>query len=320
MFGLIQLGRGLLVALLLLPPAAGAATLNGFDLDDASIPADEIRAGGPPRDGIPAIDAPRFVGAAEARFLTPHSRVIGVAINGDARAYPIAILNWHEVVNDRLGDTNLVVTYCPLCGTGVVYRAEQDQRLLSFGVSGLLYNSDVLLYDRETESLWSQLLHGAISGPLKGAELVQLPSLLTSWSDWQRRYPATRVLSTDTGYRRNYERNPYGGYDESLALYFPVAFLSQQFHPKERVLGVERAGVARAYPFSELAKLGNIGELSDQLGDEVVRIRYDAEARSAELLDAGGQPLAAINAFWFAWYTFHPDTEVYRAPRSDDAR
>jgi len=160
---------GLLLFLLL--PAASQGRermLNGFDLSGALIPVRDIESGGPPRDGIPSIDDPRFVGASKASFLAPEDRVLGVAIEGEAKAYPVAILNWHEIVNDRSLDQNFVVTYCPLCGSGMVFVADVGERALSFGVSGLLYNSDMLLYDRNTESLWSQLLAKAVSGPLKG--------------------------------------------------------------------------------------------------------------------------------------------------------
>ena len=136
-------------------------TINGFDVGNASIPVDEILPGGPPRDGIPAIDNPVFMDAQKATFLSEDDRVIGIARHGITRAYPIAILNWHEIVNDRIGQESIVVTYCPLCGTGMVFAAGSA---LSFGVSGLLYNSDVLMYDRQTDSLWSQLKMEAVSG------------------------------------------------------------------------------------------------------------------------------------------------------------
>jgi len=144
-----------------------ARRLNGFDVTDAIIPVKKIASGGPPRDGIPAINEAKFVNPAEAKFLDPDSRVLGVEIEGVAKAYPIAILNWHEIVNDRIGTQHLAVTYCPLCGTGMVFASNVGDTALVFGVSGLLYNSDVLLYDRNTESLWSQLMRKAVSGPLK---------------------------------------------------------------------------------------------------------------------------------------------------------
>ena len=182
---------------------ACSRSYNGFDVADALIPATQIHLGGPPRDGIPALDEPRFVAAARADFLQPGDAVLGLALHGVAKAYPIAIMNWHEIVNDRFGARAVAVTYCPLCGTGVAFDAHVAGRRLQFGVSGLLYNSDVLLYDRESESLWSQLLMKAVSGPLRGRTLTTLPLTHTRWSAWRQQHTDPLVLSTDPGHRRD---------------------------------------------------------------------------------------------------------------------
>ncbi|PJA16725.1 MAG: hypothetical protein CO113_15630 [Elusimicrobia bacterium CG_4_9_14_3_um_filter_62_55] len=158
---------------------AAPARLNGFDLEGSLVPAADIHRGGPPKDGIPALSDPRFVAAADAE-LSPEDRVVGVASGGVAKAYPIRILNWHEVVNDAFGARRIAVTYCPLCGTAMVFDAVAGGRRRAFGVSGLLYNSDVLLYDRESESLWSQVLKRAVSGPEKGTALTQIPARHTT--------------------------------------------------------------------------------------------------------------------------------------------
>ncbi len=304
----------LLLCGLLHAMASSAADYNGFDVEGALIPVDKIFQGGPPRDGIPAIDQPRFVTAAEADYLQPDSRLIGIDIDGVASAYPLAILNWHEVVNDRTAGQGVVVTFCPLCGTGVVYRADTEGRALNFGVSGLLYNSDVLLYDRQTESLWSQLMHQAVAGPMKGTRLTMVPSMHTRWDVWREMHPQTRVLSTETGFRRDYNRNPYAGYDSSPGLYFPVAFLSQRYHPKERVLGLQYKGRIKAYPFVELAKAGDRGRITDRVAGELLRVEYDAPRRSGQVFGPDGEALAVVSAFWFAWYAFHPETEIYHHP------
>ena len=141
---------------------------NGFDYSDALVPSDEIAWGGVPRDGIPPIHEPRFVAADDAGFLRGKDRVLGVSRNGVAKAYPIKIMDRHEVVNDRFAEESIVVTWCPLCYSGMSFAVQFGEQNLTFGVSGLLYNSDVLLYDYRTGSLWSQLLSLAISGPLKG--------------------------------------------------------------------------------------------------------------------------------------------------------
>lgn len=285
---------------------------NGFDLTDSLVPAEQIHLGGPPRDGIPAIDSPRFVAAGEADHVTADDRVLGLLHNGQARAYPVAILNWHEVVNDRFDDDAVAVTYCPLCGTGVAFAAGRAGAPRTFGVSGLLYNSDVLLYDRETESLWSQLMMQAISGPRRGERLAALPLQHTSWQAWRAQHPDTRVLSTETGHRRDYRRDPYAGYADSDEIMFPLSAQSRRYHPKEQVLGIEIDGRFKAYPFSELARSGG-SDIADRFAGQALRIRFDAEHRSATAFDADGRALPAVTSFWFAWYAFHPDGDVFRA-------
>lgn len=285
--------------------------LNGFAVANSLVPVAEIHAGGPDRDGIPAIDRPQFVSAEDAEFLDGDDPVLGLVRDGMARAYPIKIMNWHEIVNDQINGEPIAITYCPLCGSGVAFIAEQGQRDLSFGVSGLLYNSDMLLYDRETESLWSQIAKQAIAGPLVGARLSALPLTHTTWRAWQRAHPETEVLSTQTGYRRNYDQAPYGGYEDERGLYFPVGARSNRYHPKERVLGIERNGVFKAYPFAELSQTD--GSVTDQVGGETIEVRFDRAQNSASAFDAAGEPLPTMTLFWFAWYAFHPDTQVFQA-------
>ena len=307
----VRLGLlGLACAFALATTPALAQSLNGFDLRNALVPADQIERGGPPRDGIPAIDNPRFVRAALSR-LRDDDRVLGIARAGVVRAYPVRILNWHEVVNDRIGDEGVVVTYCPLCGTGVAFEAPVGAERVLFGVSGLLYNSDVLLYDRKTESLWSQILSRAVSGPRKGAALRRVPLTHTSWGDWRQRHPESSVLSFDTGFARDCDRDPYAGYENVQRLMFKVAHRDERVLPKAWVLDVERNGQFKAYPFSALAVRADAqGRLEDRVGGEPVTIRYNRQHRSAEAFDARGQALAAITSFWFAWVAFHPDTEL----------
>lgn len=292
--------------------AAWAIELNGFKLDGAAIPAGEIFPGGPPRDGIPAIDRPAFVPAARANHLRPDDRVLGVVRGGIARAYPIAILNWHEVVNDRFGDEAVAITFCPLCGTGMAFAARAAGRDLVFGVSGLLYQSDVLLYDRQTESLWSQIMAQAVTGPMKGQRLQFLPTAHTTWGDWRARHPQTEVLSPDTGHGRDYSRDPYAGYRDSAELIFPVNVQDKRLHPKEQVIGIALGGEHKAYPFSALARDGR-QILEDRVGGHTIRLEFDPQARTGRVLDADGRELPSLIAFWFAWLAFHPDTALYEA-------
>lgn len=289
-----------------------AYAMNGFNLDNSTIPINKIHHGGPPRDGIPSLDKPEFVAADEATFLKPEDRILGVVHKGEARAYPIRILNWHEIVNDRIKGDAVVVTFCPLCGTGLVYNGEIEGKLHDFGVSGLLYNSDVLLYDRQSESLWSQILSKAISGPMVGRHLKTLPVSHTSWESWREENPQTLVLSTETGFGRDYSRSPYAGYGKSEQIYFPVTKESRAYHPKERVLGVEIDGKYKAYPFEELAKLKS-NVLQDEFAGQKLTVSFDVENRDGRITDENGKIIHTVNGFWFAWYAFHEDTAVFKA-------
>jgi len=301
------LGAALLVA----AGSAGASWGdNGFDLDNAAVPRDEIRHGGPPRDGIPSIDRPQFLSAGEADFLDPEDRVLALEHDGVAKAYPVRILNYHEIVNDELAGDPVVVTYCPLCGTGMVFSALVDGRETDFGVSGLLYNSDVLLYDRRTESLWSQIMAEAVSGPLVGKTLDTLPASHTTWRDWSQRHPDTLVLSTDTGYSRDYSRSPYEGYADSRRIWFPVGNRDQRYHPKEMVIGLELGGESKAYPFAELS--AQSGAFTDTVGGREVTVEFDPANRTGRVLGADGEEIPTVIAFWFAWAAFHPDTAVFQ--------
>lgn len=300
-----------LFSVLLCGSSLYAQVKNGFDLQQALIPIDQIISGGPAKDGIPAIDRPQFVSAAKAAFLKPEDQVLGVQVQGMSRAYPLRILNWHEVVNDQFGTEPVTITYCPLCGTGVVFSRLVNGKVLSFGVSGLLYNNDVLLYDRQTNSLWSQLMAQAISGPLKGHRLNSLVVTHSTWADWQKMHATTQVLMADTNSPRPYDRNPYAGYDTSSEIMFPMQFRSAGFHPKERVLGIVKGSKAKAYPFVELAKTNGI--LKDDFAGIDWTIRFDKTTGRATLHDDHGVQSSAVVGYWFAWYAFHPNTEVFHA-------
>ncbi len=290
-------------------PGQAQTRLNGFNLDDALIPVAEILPGGPSRDGIPAIDKPGFIDASQAdAILAPRDEVIGVEYRGEARAYPVAILNWHEVVNDHIAGQAVAVTYCPLCATAVVLVAEHQSQPLQFGVSGLLYNSNVLLYDRQTESLWSQVLAQAVTGPMKGQTLPTLPLSLTSWQDWRQAHPDTKVLSADTGYFRNYERDPYREYARRNALMFPIRNLSRALPLKEMVTGLVINGEAKAYPHRVLRN--QTPPLYDTLGGERIRIDTDSNGQP-QFFNDKGEPLTGQPGYWFAWYAFYPHTLVW---------
>ena len=215
---------------------------NGFDLTQHKVPLNEIRSGGPSRDGIPAIMNPSFIVGKEATFLGNEDRVLGIRGPNESKAYPIKILNWHEIVNDAFEEKPIVVTYCPLCGTGIGFERMIQGHSTNFGVSGLLYQSDLLMYDHQTESLWSQIAMEAVAGPLTGEKLRHVFLEHTTWENWFHENPDTLVLSTDTGHLRDYDRDPYLGYAQRADLMFSTKFTDSRFHSKEWVVGIEVKG------------------------------------------------------------------------------
>lgn len=245
-----------------------------------------------PRDAIPAIDDPLYATAAEAiSFMDPDEQVIGLVINGDARAYPLPILASHEIVNDIIGDEPVAVTWCPLCYTALVFSRQVNERVepLSFGVSGKLLRNTLVMYDRQSESLWSQLYGAAVDGPLQGARLSFFPSVLTEWQAWREEQPETLVLSKPLtcvqfkcgtyaeNPRGSYDVDPYAGYYESaeegvLNRQLPRDEGHNSGRPKERVLGLRLGGVQRAYPE---AILKNQPLINDVIKGQPVLVWFD---------------------------------------------
>jgi hypothetical protein len=284
---------------------------NGFDVSNSLISKEKIFSGGPPKDGIPAILNPKFESASEASWLKSTDLVTGVEIEGVFKAYPLRILVWHEVVNDKVGNKPIMVSYCPLCGSTLIFDREVDSEELTFGISGLLYQSDVLFYDHQNLSLWSQLEMKAISGPKVGTEMEVLPSVLATWSEWKKKHPNTLVLSKDTGFSRDYDNMPYGGYESSTNLMFPVENSDDRYHPKEKVLVVISSdNVAKAYAFKELSKVKT--PLNDKVGLDEITIKFNS-GEFVSAYDKAGNPIRSFVTYWFAWYTFRPDTLVFNA-------
>ncbi len=222
----------------------------------ALVPLDEIIPGGPPPDGIPAIDRPNFVVPADASaWLKPKEPVLALTIGGDARAYPLQILMWHEIVNDVVGGVPVTVTFCPLCNSALVFERAVDGAILDFGTSGMLYKSDLVMYDRQSHSLWSQMEGRAIVGDRAGTQLTARPVNTIAFEDWYTTYPQGKVLSRATGHRRSYGGNPYESYDApTLGPFLYHGKLDPRRPPKERVVGVAIGGARRAYPFPLLEK------------------------------------------------------------------
>lgn len=290
------------------PRSGDTSVRNGFVLEPSSIPVAEILSGGLPRDAIPALSGPATLPAAAAA-LQDEDIVLGVVVAGQARAYPVAILNWHELVNDTLGGEPILVSFCPLCGTGIVFDRRIGGVARTFGVSGLLYRSDLLMYDRESESLWSQISAEAVSGPLLGKRLRLHRARMDRWGAWRRKHPETSVISRDTGHRRNYARSPYADYATSRKLMFPVPS-DPRYHPKMPTLGlrIPEEG-SRAYPASELASAG--GSVRERFLGRDVRVSYDSD-RQVFGIDAPPE-VEVVEGFWFAWAAFHPETSVFTA-------
>lgn len=299
-----------IAAAILIPDEMQAQTLNGFDLSNLTLERKEIKRGGPPRDGIPALNDPLFVSGTEVKDWKNDDRILGIALNGVSKAYPIKILDQHEIVNDRFGTMPVAVTYCPLCGSGITFDASLGGRSV-FGVSGLLYNSDVLLFDRQTESLWSQILGSAVSGPLVGKRLDTIPTINTTWGAWKKAHPDTVILSTRTGHQRNYNRSVYGDYHKGSSLLFPVSDKNRIYHAKALVLGVQFGSTSKAYPLIELAHSDT--PVRDRIGTVDIEVRYETESQSARAYDSTGKEVTATQMYWFAWYAFHPETEIYQS-------
>ena len=251
---------------------SGLAMYRGEQIDGAPEPLvdlDDIRSGGPPPDGIPSIDDPSFVSASDVDFLEENEPVLAVAVNGEARAYPVQIMTWHEIVNDTVGGLPVAVTYCPLCNSAVVYDRRLDDRILEFGTSGLLLNSSLVMYDRQTETLWSHFTGAGIVGELTGEELNTLPAATVAWSTWRDANPDGLVLSRDTGFDRAYGRNPYPGYDDVNSQ--PFLFdgeVDGRYTAMTRIVGIEGDGEALGVPLASLQETGVVE--SELAGDALV--------------------------------------------------
>ena len=219
-------------------------------------------------------------------------------------------MDYHEIVNDEFNGEPVSVTYCPLCGSGLTFSAKVNGQKRSFGVSGLLYNSDVLLYDRETESLWSQIMMKAISGESSGQELVYIQTRQLTWKSWKAVYPETQVLSQETGFTRDYTKSPYQGYEQTSNLMFPVAKESKKLGRKEKVIGVKINNHYRAYSIKKLKKAKGKA-IEDIVQGQIMTIEYDAATGTARVFNQLGHEIPTVSMYWFAWYAFHPETSLY---------
>jgi len=321
----------------------GIMTTNG---QKHIIPLEKIKSGGPPKDGIPSIDTPEFTEASQEYHVSDSDTVLGLEINGDVRAYPLSILVWHEIVNDNVGGVPVAVTYCPLCFTNQVFERVIDGQEVEFGTSGKLYNSNLVMYDRLTNSYWSQALGKAIVGELTGYELSTIPFDVIRWGDWKSLHPDSVVLTTNTGHIRAYGVDPYGNYYTETRILFPVENTDDRMHPKEIILGFNDGDVYKAYKQQDVESAVII---NDQINNNPIFLvslypenarafernvdgkvlefffkdgsiidketnsewNYDGVAISGALVGTELNRIPFNPGFWFEWVAFHPDTDVY---------
>ena len=308
----------------LLPTADEPYVLED-DLDDYN---DHMMSGGPPPDGIPSIDDPTFLDA-DAADLDPGDKVIGFSQDGEARAYPQNILVHHEIVNDEVGDLNVAITYCPLTATAQGFNRGET----TLGVSGQLLNSNLVMFDRETESYFSQITARGLTGDHRGTTLDEVNLIWTTWENWREAHPDTEVLSEDTGHMRNYANDPYGdynpigGYYQASNVMFPLMHESDRHHPKEMVVGARTADASVHFVMDDLATDrvqttgdfltvydadldtgfiyagGDAGEVTP-LDDGTYE--YEGETYAADELPL--DQLVSVEAFFFAWHSFYPSS------------
>jgi len=328
-------GLALAVTALALPPRAAHADpvtwkREGWgktDFSKTSVKWSEIRSGGPPKDGIPSIDKPKFIAVAADKELTPRDPVIGLEIAGDARAYPLRVLIWHEIVNDRVGGVPVTVTFCPLCNSAIAFGRRVKGKLLDFGTTGKLRNSDLVMYDRQSESWWQQFTGQAIVGAMLGTQLKMLPVRLESFAQFKARYPKGKLLVPNNPQMRRYGENPYRYYDSAQFPFLYNGDMPKGIEPMARVVVVKSAGTGASGPavavaLSALRKTG-----SYKLGD--VDLKWDKGQASA--LDNGtiakGREVGSVTAtrktadgksldvpydvtFAFVFHAFHPKQPI----------
>ncbi|NQV89371.1 MAG: DUF3179 domain-containing protein [Parcubacteria group bacterium] len=313
------------------------------------IPLEDIVTGNPVKDGIPSIDEPKYESVRAAdQYLDNYGFGLAVEVGGLYRFYPYQILVWHEIVNDTFGGEDLLVTYCPLCFTGIVFEREVAGETVEFGTSGKLYDSNLLMYDRKTETLWSQAMGKAVVGELTGASLTSYLSLTISWADFRNQFPSGQVLSRNTGYTRDYTSDPYGpsGYYENASIMFPISHEDGRAHPKLVIYGYKADGASKAYGLDAIKDVGLVNDVvggdallvvwdstlnavkgfSRQLDADVLEFKHTAgfftdiatgslwndtgEAVSGEYRGRQLEVVSLENSFWFSWATTYPETDL----------
>ena len=282
---------------------------------------DKIRGGGPPKGGIgvdrgiPALakENINFVSVEEAdSWISDNELVLAFIYKGVKRVYPYQILVFHEIANDIVAGDPILITYCPLCGTGIAYESyvEIDGKRVEtrFGVSGKLFNSNLIMYDEETDTYWQQIDGKAIIGELTGQELKEISIDTVVWGEWKIAHPDSEVLSQNTGMNRNYGRDPYGSYYEDSFLFFPVEEEDDRIFAKDYVFGIEVNNFYKAYREIDVEKLGVIEDVVNGVN---IRIERLEDGRVIVTNIDTGEEIVKEVGFWFSWYAFHPDTDLY---------
>ncbi len=279
------------------------------DKMDYSVDPSKILSGGPPKDGIPSIDDPKFVTMEKAdEWIEDNELVLAMDYKGVERVYPLQIMVWHEIVNDKIGDDPVLITYCPLCGSGIAYERKINDEEVEFGTSGKLYNSNLVMYDRKTDSYWTQIDGIAIVGPLTNTKLKAISIDTVTWGDWKGAHPNARVLSQDTGYSRSYGADPYGNYYEDSFIWFPVEAEDDRIHAKTVVFGIEVNGEYKAYREEDLIQ---DNEITDEINGVNIKVTRSSDGVVTIANLDNGEEIVKERDFWFAWYAFHPDTKLY---------
>jgi len=312
------------------------------------IPVEEVFDGGPGKDGIPSVDGPKFDNIGDVDFLNDNDLVIGMVYDGIAKAYPHAILDWHEIVNDEISDISFGLTYCPLTGTGIAWDSNINGSKTTFGVSGKLYNTNLIPYDRESDSYWSQMRLDCVNGSLIGAKISTFSVIETTWASWKKAYPLSLVMNTDTGFSRNYNDYPYGDYRTNHSnIIFPLGNDDNRLPAKERVLGFVEGDTKRVYSIElfdngrviedqidgkeiivigskednfivafENQNLSNLTYVQDQLpvvaeDEEGNRITLSGEIVSGPLKDVQLETEDAFMGYFFAFGAFYGGIEIF---------
>lgn len=283
------------------------ALLEVFKLTqaDSDVPFGALLQACAARDCIPSIDQPAFVTADSVDYLRDDDLLLVLIYNGITRAYPTRILDHHEIVNDMFGPDPVVVTYCPLCGSGLAFDRRQGGQVLEFGVSSLLHNSDLVMYDRQTNSLWQQITGKAFAGKSRGSRLKSLPLAVVEWKSWRQTHPQAQVLTVEDITADRYTKDAYGDYAQSDRLYMPVSATDARLHPKRVIYALEIGEQALALDGGWLAQQG---QWSNEINGQNLVVTYGSDGDVSASLD--GKPVTITRMYWFAWYSFHPRTAL----------